>query len=131
MFRYQFGEDVLKLVDEPKLIGRYPKLQLFDRDMHMLSLVPEFGKLTISISMGRKLLELGCYWVEIEDFVPHGSIMAKGIINVDPRIRIGDEVVFHGDKVCGVGTALMGAHEMTTSTYGSAISVRKYEEVER
>lgn len=122
---------MVKLVDKPRVVGRYPKLQLFDGDTHILSTVPESGKLSISLTMGRKLLELDRYCVEIEDFIPHGSIMAKGILNAYPLIRAGDEVIFHGDRVYGVGTALMGSHEMVASTYGSAVSVRKYEVMEK
>jgi|Deesub1362A_J573_1020465.scaffolds.fasta_scaffold00223_22 archaeosine synthase len=131
MFKYQFGEDMLELIDKPRAVGRYPKLQLFDGDAHILSTVPESGKLSISLTMGRKLLELNRYCVEIEDFIPHGSIMAKGILNACPSIRVGDEVIFHGGRVYGVGTALMGSHEMVASTYGPAVSVRKYEVMEK
>ncbi len=61
--------------------------------------------------------------------MPRGSILAPGVVNADPQIRVNDEVVFCGDKAFGVGRAKMSGWEMVQSRKGVAVQVREVEEV--
>lgn len=130
MCGYQFGAGLSEhlIRGDIRLEGRYPRLRVYEDGRHLFSTVPEHGKLSLSVLAGERLLRCNAYKVEIEEFVPHGSITVRGITSVSPEVRAGDEVVFYGERCMGVGTALMGATEMQTSTYGAAVSVRGYRE---
>lgn len=65
------------------------------------------------------------YRVHIDDFVPHGDILAAGVVEVDPLIREGDEVFVVGARARATGKAVMGAAEMVSSKRGVAVKVRK------
>ena len=65
------------------------------------------------------------YRVHIDDFIPHGDILAAGVAKVDPLIREGDEVFVVGGKAIATGKAAMGAVEMVSSKRGIAVKVRK------
>ena len=67
------------------------------------------------------------YRIEIDDFVPKGSVMAVGVLDVDPEIRIEDEVVvIHKTELRGVGKAAMSVPEMVASSRGVAVKVRHH-----
>ncbi|NVO66355.1 archaeosine synthase subunit alpha [Methanofollis tationis] len=74
---------------------------------------------------------LSGYRVEIDNFVPHGDVLAPGVIGADPRIRAGDEVLVVGPAASATGRAMMGAAEMTRSHRGVAVKVRKVKSTER
>jgi archaeosine synthase len=74
---------------------------------------------------------LSGYRVEIDNFVPHGDVLAPGVIGADPRIRPGDEVLVTGPAASATGRAMMGAAEMTRSHRGVAVKVRKVKSTER
>ncbi|CDK39743.1 PUA domain containing protein [Halorubrum sp. AJ67] len=61
---------------------------------------------------------------EIDAFVPHGSVLAPGVVDADDGIRVGDEVVIEGPKAFAVGRAEMSGPEMAGSTRGVAVQVR-------
>jgi len=131
MCDYQFGAGLSErlIQGSMRLEGRYPRLRVYEQGRHLFSTVPEHGKLSLSVLAGERLLQCDAYRVSIGEFVPHGSITVRGITSVSPEVRAGDEVVFYGERCMGVGTALMGATEMQSSTYGAAISVRGYREL--
>jgi archaeosine synthase len=62
--------------------------------------------------------------VEIDDFVPHGSVLAPGVVDADESIRVGDEVVIEGPSAFAVGRAQMSGPEMVASSRGIASQVR-------
>jgi len=66
--------------------------------------------------------------VEIDGFVPHGSVLAPGVVDADESIRVGDEVVVEGPKAFAVGRAEMHGRAMAESTRGVAVDVRHVEE---
>jgi len=131
MCAYQFGSGSSERLIGGKLrfVGRYPHIRVYEGNEHLFSTVPEHGKLSLSLLSGQRLRSSGGYTVEIDSFVPHGSITVRGIISVGSEVRAGDEVAFSGERCVGVGTALMGSSEMQTSTYGSGVSVRRYREL--
>lgn len=128
----QFGEGVGEdLTTSAEVIGRYPRLRLRDRDSEQLvTLVPQYGQLAFTLE-GARWLDVNPdvdHVVHIEGFVPHGSVLAPGVLDADPAIRVGDEVLVDGPAAFGVGRAAMSGDEMVRSTRGIAVDVRHVEE---
>jgi archaeosine synthase len=103
--------------------GHFPELfyskgttQLFSFDTGTGMLRPTFD--------GWNLLPAG-YRVHIDEFIPEGDILAPGVVNADPEIREGDEVLVIGARAMAVGRAAMPAWEMQKSRRGVAVRVRK------
>jgi archaeosine synthase len=129
---YQFGEGAGEaLFDELQVESFYPKLRAQDSDGTQLAmLVPEYGVLALTIAGGKRWRESDAPTkrIEIEPFVPHGSVLAPGVVDASDDIRPGDEVIIEGDAAFGVGRAQMSGFEMVESTRGVASSVRHVEE---
>jgi archaeosine synthase len=77
---------------------------------------------------GWKMIPEG-YRVRIDAFVPQGDVLAPGIVDCDPRIREGDEVLVEGPLAVATGRAMMGADEMLRSKRGVAVRVRKTKKI--
>ena len=116
--------------DELRTDGRYPKLRAHAGDTHLATLVPQYGSLSFTLEGARHWLESDAPTkrVEIDAFVPKGSVLAPGITDADADIRVGDEVVIEGPKAFAVGRAQMHGGEMRDSTRGVAVEVRHSEE---
>jgi archaeosine synthase len=129
---YQFGEGAGEaLFDDLQVTGRYPKLRAHDADGEQLAaLVPNYGVLSFTLAGARRWLErdVPTRVVEIDDFVPHGNVLAPGVVDASDEIRLGDEVVIQGPSAFGVGRAEMSGPEMVESTRGVASGVRHVEE---
>lgn len=92
------------------------------------------GRLVLGIAGARRLhavLPPPAYRVavldEVEEFVAAGkNAMAKHVIEADPGIRAGDEVlvVAGDDRLVATGTAVLSGPEMTACMYGVAVNVR-------
>ena len=129
---YQFGNGAgEELFEELSVESRYPKLRAKNAQGEQVAmLVPQYGLLALTIAGGRQWLESDAPTkrVEIDDFVPHGSVLAPGVVDADDEIRVGDEVVIEGPRAFAVGRAQMNGPEMVDSTRGIASSVRHVEE---
>ena len=129
---YQFGEGAgPEIFDELSVESRYPKLRATDADGEQLAmLVPEYGLLALTIAGARRWVDSDAPTkrVEIDAFVPHGSVLAPGVVDASESIRVGDEVVIEGPKAFAIGRAEMSGPEMVESTRGIASSVRHLEE---
>ncbi|MFB6132551.1 MAG: archaeosine synthase subunit alpha [Halanaeroarchaeum sp.] len=115
------------LLDDVTMRGRYPKLQAIDPDGEQLAaLVPQYGTLSLTLAGARRWVEssLPTKTVRIDDFVPHGSVLAPGVVAADASIREGDEVVVKGSSAFGVGRAAAHGRAMEESTRGVAVDVR-------
>ncbi|MDR2944817.1 MAG: DUF5591 domain-containing protein [Methanosarcinales archaeon] len=127
--RYQLGPlaDAL-FTEETTVKGNFPKYMLMDGKTQLAVLVPQFGQLAFSIEAARKLIRsekyAGQYTVKIDNFLPKGSLLAPGIIEADPAIRSGDDVIILGENVIGVGKAKMSGIEMNSSSKGVAVLPR-------
>ncbi|ELY77672.1 archaeosine synthase subunit alpha [Natrinema pallidum] len=111
--------------------SRYPKIQVRDPDdTQLATMVPQYGTLSFTLAGARRWLESDAPTkrVEIDGFVPHGSVLAPGVVDADEDIRVGDEVVVEGPKAFAVGRAEMFGREMAESTRGIACEIRHVEE---
>jgi archaeosine synthase len=131
---YQFGAgagDACFPDDTTTLTSRYPKLQVRDTDGDQLAtMVPNYGTLSFTLHGARRLLDsdVDPKRVEIDGFVPHGSVLAPGVVDADPDIRVGDEVLIEGPRAFAVGRAQAHGRAMVESTRGEVCSVRHVEE---
>ncbi|SFG58246.1 archaeosine synthase [Halopelagius inordinatus] len=131
---YQFGPgagDELFGAADVQMTSRYPKLQVRDGDGEQLAtMVPQYGVLSFTLRGARMWAESDAPTkrVEIDNFAPHGSVLAPGVVDADNDIRSGDEVVVEGPKAFAIGRAEMFGREMTESTRGVAVEVRHVEE---
>ncbi|QLG61340.1 archaeosine synthase subunit alpha [Halorarum salinum] len=122
------GDD---LFDELNTTSRYPKLQVRDDAGEQLAtMVPNYGVLAFTLAGARRWVESDAPTkrVEIDDFVPRGSVLAPGVVDADGGIRVGDEVVVEGPSAFAVGRARMSGPGMRSSTRGEAVQVRHAEE---
>lgn len=123
---YQFGKGSGQILvpDGSTIKGPFPKHQVFTGKKQLVTLIPQYGTLAITIDGAKALMEQGRYIVRIDDFVPRGSLLAPGVTDADPLIRQNDEVIICGEKAIAVGRANMNGEEMKRSTRGVAVDLR-------
>jgi archaeosine synthase len=130
---YQFGRDVGAALfprSETVLHGRYPKLQVCDTDDEQLAvMVPQYGLLALSLAGARRWQRTTpeAATVRIDGFVPHGDVLAPGVLEADAQIRPGEEVLIDGPAAFGVGRAVMDGEAMVEAQRGVAVDVRHVE----
>jgi len=119
------GDEVF---DDIEVQGRYPKLQALDGDTgdQLAALVPQYGSLSFTLAGARKWVDSDAPTkrVEIDGFVPQGSVLAPGVVDASDDIRVGDEVVVEGPAAFAVGRARMPGPAMADATRGMAVQVR-------
>jgi len=128
---YQFGEGAgEELFEGIETEARYPKLRVTDGGEQLAAMVPTYGLLAFTLAGGHRWVESDAPTrkVEIDGFVPHGSVLAPGVTGTSGAIRPGEEVVIEGPDAFGVGRATMSGPEMEESTRGVAVDVRHVEE---
>ncbi len=125
ILKYQFGDAANEFLKGCETKGKFPEYKIYHNDKQLASFSPKRGLFALTFPGGQKLGRN--YWVEIDDFVPKGSVFAVGVKDADERIRVGDEVVIlYKDEVRGVGVARMNAEEMIESGTGEAVKIRHY-----
>jgi archaeosine synthase len=120
------------LLDELSVEGRYPQLRAHDAEgAQLAALTREYGTLAFTLAGARRWQDsdVPSKTVHIEPFVPHGSVLAPGVVDADADILVGDDVVVDGPAAFAVGTALMTGTEMAESTRGVAVQVRHVEKL--
>jgi archaeosine synthase len=130
---FQFGDGAGDAVFGPDATttGRYPKLRVQGADGEQLAtMVPQYGTLSLTGAGGRAWQEspVPTKTVEIDDFVPSGSVLAPGVIDADADIRPGDEVVVEGPSAFAVGRAACHGEAMVESSRGIVVDVRHCDE---
>ena len=125
MFRYQFGLELKSFVENGKIRGRYPSLELFEAGKRILRVDSVYGMLDVDLPLAEKMIEGEIYLVEIDEFDPKGTIFAGGVLKADRQIRPNDIVFFRNSRFFGVGRALMSGEEMVEASKGAAIDVRR------
>lgn len=126
---YQFGEEIAeKLIRNCVVKGRYPYEKIFHGKQQIGMIVGERGFISLTLEGGKRISEGNSYTVEIyDDFQLKGSVFAPGIVNADPGIRIGDEIVVTcNKKTIGVGVALMNGEDMKQLNHGEAVKIRHH-----
>jgi archaeosine synthase len=118
---WQFG----RTIDTRGMLlkGRVPRQKVLQGRTQLFSLDAETGLFRPTFA-GWDLIEEG-YRVQIDDFIPQGDVLAPGVVDADPAIREGDEVLVVGPRALATGRAVMGADEMCASKRGVAVRVRK------
>jgi archaeosine synthase len=127
--RFQFGDLSNNFFEQDEVVvkGKYPHLKLFRENTQLGMLTPDRGMISLTLDGALVFVDNKKYWVEIDDFVPKGSVMAVGVLDADRDIRIEDEVVvLHKNEVRGVGKAAMSVPEMIASSRGVAVKVRHH-----
>jgi archaeosine synthase len=110
--------------------SRYPKLRVNHEGEQLATLVAQYGTLSFTLEGAKHWVESAApvKRVEIDAFVPQGSVLAPGVVDASDDIRPGDEVVVEGPKCFAVGRAEMAGPEMAESMRGIAVEVRHSEE---
>jgi archaeosine synthase len=126
MVSFQFGYDLRTPGLEVK--GSYPEVIVKQNRRQVFSVEPATGILRPTFE-GWSMIETGNR-VYIDNFVPQGDILAPGVVQADPSIRQGDEVLVIGDQAIATGRAVMGADEMIRSHRGVAVRVRKVKKLD-
>ena len=129
---YQFGAAAGDdLFEDLSVRGRHPKLQAYRDDEQLAATVPSYGVHALTLAGARRWVDspVPVRRVEIDGFVPHGSVLAPGVLDASGPIRVGDEVVVEGPKAFAVGRAAMHGRAMVESTRGVAVDVRHVEEL--
>jgi archaeosine synthase len=123
---YQFGKGAGEIVvpDNSEIKGPFPRYQSFYEKTQLITLIPQYGTLAVTIEGAEMMIPRNSCIVRIDDFMPRGSILAPGVLEADHAIREGDEVFVVGEKAIGVGRARMNGKEMSMSTRGQAIDLR-------
>ncbi len=121
---YQFGSGAGDMLVEGGVVkAPFPKFQLF-ADKQLATLIPQYGTVALTLEGGLRLINHPYYHVKIGDFIPHSSILAPGVLDADPQIRPGDEVIVQSEVFFGVGRALMSGWEMKECSKGVAVELR-------
>ena len=131
---YQFGAGAGDRLfsDALSTEGRYPKLVAREDGEQVAAVVPQYGSLALTLAGAKRALARDIApRVEIDAFVPHGSVLAPGVVDASESVRVGDEVVVEGPRALAVGRARMSGPEMADSTRGVAVDVRHGEERSR
>jgi len=125
---YQFTKPLAEsLLDQTVIKGKYPYLKLVDKNQNQIGMLTEKrGMISLTIAGGKRIESFKKYYVTIDkDFQLKGSVLAPGVIDADPSIRSGDEVlVIQNDILKAVGVAMMNGKEMKQLTYGKAVNIR-------
>jgi len=138
---YQFGKGAGKALFEKGKIAwkrsrETGKIRYIYRDGKLLlSLIPTSGFFTLTTEAAKILLESFkppklrvVVSEEIEQFIKRGrSVFSKFVVNYDPEIRPGEEVIIvnEKDELLAVGKSLLAGEEFSFFKKGVAVKVRK------
>jgi archaeosine synthase len=125
MVSWQFATDIN--TKGLQVRGRSMQMAVLRGKQQLFSIDPGTGLFRPTFA-GWDLIPEG-YRVRIDEFVPQGDVLAPGVVDCDPRIREGDEVLVEGPLAVATGRAMMGADEMLRSKRGVAVRVRKTQKV--
>ena len=125
MLLFQFGNAAENFLDGCSIRGKFPDYKIYCDDKQVAIYVARRGMFSLTLPGGKRLGKN--YWLEIDDFIPKGSVFAAGVKNADEKIRNGDEVVvFHENELRAVGVAKMNGEEMVESEHGEAVKIRHH-----
>ncbi len=123
--RFMWGEDATGLFEGCNVRGRYPNLKIMKGGKQLAMLSGSSGFLIPTLELGELMARRELYWVRMHEFDLVGNLFSVGVEDVDPRIRVGDEVcIVDRNGLTATGTAKMNADEMVESDKGEAVRVR-------
>ena len=122
---YQFGLGVGEILipDRARVKSGRSGFRIFGGSASMIASSTRYGTIAPTLA-GAANMPPDIYRVEIDDFLPKGSILAPGVVSADPQIRPMDEVIVEGSMAFGVGRAMMSGREMVESSRGVAVDPR-------
>jgi len=121
---YQFGRGVGEqlIPDRARVKSGRSGFRIF-ADREQIASSTRYGTIAPTLA-GAANMPPDIYRVEIDNFLPKGSILAPGVVSADPQIRPMDEVIVEGAMAFGVGRAMMSGREMVESSRGVAVDPR-------
>lgn len=137
---YQFGGGVAESLFPDNVTITYSKSTgrirfVYLGDKLLATLRPSDGLFSLSLAGARRLVKVikppklrAVIDSNVEYFIARGgNVFAKHIIEADPQIRPGDEVIVtnENDVVLAVGKALLNGREMLAFKRGVAVKVRR------
>ena len=125
--KFQFGRGGERLLDGAIIKGKYPWYKIMGDDDQRGMLVPQRGLISLTLEGAELLKKEEIALVEIDDFVPKGSVFAVGVKDADKSIRPEEEaLVVYERELRGVGPAVMSGEEMIRAEKGEAIRLRHH-----
>ena len=127
ILRFQIGRKATDvLIDEKTtIVGKFPYWKISREKTQLGMLSEERGMVSFTIDGAKLLYDAGYNIVKVTDFELKGNVFAVGVLEADPKIRIGDEaVVVRNEEVIGVGVAMMSGREMMDLQRGIAVKIR-------
>ena len=128
---YEFGSHASAAIFEKDVTvgGLFPAYYALDGGTRLATITNKYCTLALTLEGARRYLREGStrYCVEIDDFVPKGTVFAIGVLQADSTIRPLDEVIVLNEHVIAVGRAFMSGWEMQSSQRGAAVAVRHVE----
>ncbi|WP_414469085.1 DUF5591 domain-containing protein [Methanobacterium sp. ACI-7] len=124
--RYQFNtrEADLLVPDNVKIIGRFDR-RLLVNGKQIATLHFNNGFYSLNLEGGERLKEINKKWVSINFELKTNTLFSPGVIDADPNIIPGDEVVILKDnEVVGVGKAILNGEEMKRAIKGVSVKIR-------
>jgi archaeosine synthase len=124
---FQLGSGAARaLMEGVEVRGKPPTLKVLSPQGRQLAMfVPSKGRLSLTLDGADRISSSSERRVWMDDFQLRGDLFAVGVVDADPGIRPGDEVlVIREDSVKGVGVARMSAAEMGAAVRGVAVSLR-------
>jgi uncharacterized protein with predicted RNA binding PUA domain len=137
MADYQFGSGCGKALFPDScefVVSSKGKVRQVIDDVRIATVKADSGWLTISIKGAKRLHSFLPYpslrvvvMNEVSEFIKDGgNVFAKHVVDVDPSIRAGDEIIVvdEEDNLLATGKAILSSKEMLELSRGMAVSVR-------
>jgi archaeosine synthase len=124
--RYQFNSQKADYLipDDVKVLGRFDRRILRD-GKQIATLHFNNGFYSLNLEGGKILQSINKKWVKINFELKTNTLFSPGVIEADPDIIPGDEVVILKDgDVVGVGKAILSGKEMKRASKGVAVKIR-------
>ena len=125
---FQFSEKISnQLLKNTNIKGKYPFLKINNTNHKQLGMLTDKrGMISLTLDGAERISSCHQFHVEISnDFTLKGSVFSPGVIDADPSIRKGDEVLVFQNKILkGVGVAQMNGSDMVQRMSGKAIDIR-------
>ena len=125
---FQFSPSIAEqLLKDTMIKGKYPFVRILDSTQKQLGMLTDSrGMISLTIHGAQRIQSCNQFYVHTSaDFTLKGSLFSPGVIDGDPIIRKGDEVlVYQNNTLKGVGVAQLNGIDMVQRTSGKAVDLR-------